>query len=404
MSAQLDPVLFVTEIIKELLQVDNGIESVVLFEPDDRLFKIRNGKDFFKVKINRDILDDFKGASELRTDEQFVNLKNIIEFNIYAQLLEQHALPNSFCISEKIINEKRSWANNGPYAIPRDDKFRDKMCGGLIKVQRYLEHKAKVSCLQSMKADLKLVNDLLASYCNGQHEIVASLQSMSFIKAALVCEIIDLEEENKKSINPEYLREYDDKIHSLLNIVRGTFINIKLPGFVKEYAVNIVNGDYNPRSLETDIVPFASNKTIFMARKFNEPESDRMKEIIETEFKKEDFKIVEGEVKDCGYVSEDILDKIKTSGFFIALITPLYELKKGKFSTSAWVLMEMGAAAAFERNIIPMADECVDSSEYSGKLPGDYQYELFSKTTFNSILKKVVGRIKNEYCKKCRIT
>jgi hypothetical protein len=124
-----------------------------------------------------------------------------------------------------------------------------------------------------------------------------------------------------------------------------------------------------------------------------------MKQIIENEFNKDGFTIQEGEVKDCGYVSEDILNKIKTSGFFIALITPVNELKSGKFSTSTWVLMEIGAASAFGRKIIPMVDLTVDDSEYSGKLQRDCQYELFSKDNFKDVLGKVIARVKNEYSK-----
>lgn len=402
MSQKIDPIAFVIEKIKELLQINNGIKHIKTFEPDTHTFTIIKGTEKFKVEISNENIEDFEGSSESVNSKQFIDLMNHIEFKIYTQLLKQNALPNSFRISEKIIDEKRNWATYVEHRISFDDNVQEYLYKGLMKSKKYLETKKRTLNLESIKKELLNVKFLLGLYDKEKtfSSNEGSSEWLSFLKAALVSEIIDLEEKRKGTSNRDYLREINNSINSLVDTLRDIhkgFFNIELPNFIRDYASDVKTNNFNPLSSEEDIVPFASNKVIFLARKFNEPESDKMKQIIESEFAKEGFTIQEGEVKDCGYVSEDILNKIKTSGFFIALITPVNELKSGKFSTSTCVLMETGAAVAFGRKVIPMVDESVDSSEYRGKLQRDCQDEQFSKDNFSDILRKVVDRIKKEY-------
>jgi hypothetical protein len=405
MSQKIDPRVFVIDKIKELLGISSGVNPFDNHQFRTKGFNIDIGKSTFQIKFPENDLEDFEGSSEYEKSEQFINLKNHIEFEIYVQLLHQYALPTSFRISEKLIDEKRHWQNDILFNTRYGKELNNKLNSGLKKLRKYLEVKAKALDVVALtKQEIGIIKNCLDWYeakstfdCNN-----VSSEFVSFLKAALVCELIGLEETRKETRNPKYLNEINDKINFLVDSLRDInkcFLNIELPGFIKDYASDIESKKYNPLSQDDGVVSFASNKVIFLARKFNEPESDSMKQIIENEFNKDGFTIQEGEVKDCGYVSEDILNKIKTSGFFIALITPVNELKSGKFSTSTWVLMEIGAASAFGRKIIPMVDLTVDDSEYSGKLQRDCQYELFSKDNFKDVLGKVIARVKNEYSK-----
>lgn len=406
MSHKIDPIVFITEIIKGLLQINSGILSGEDKANRTTYVDIKKGQNDYRVVIPTAYLRNLENASEHENSEQFVVFKNDIEFKICAQLLKQNALPHSFCMSEKIINEKRIWIkkdisfNN----VIFEPKLQRKFYEGLIKSKKYLKFKTKMISSAIMEEEKNNVKELLKFYEQNKtfyNNKNVSVEMLGFLKASLVCEIIDFEEKRKEIQTPVYLEEKHDNIYSLVDILRdgNGLLNIELPYFIIEYASDIKTKKFNPLDTNEDIVSFASNKMIFLARKFNDTDSDNMKQIIEKEFTKEGFIIVEGKVEDCGYVTEDILEKIKKSGFFLALITPVSEFKSGKFSASAWVLMEIGSAVAYDRKVMVLADNSVDTSEYESKLQRDCQYEPFSKGNLKSALEKVVDRIKNEYQK-----
>jgi len=142
-------------------------------------------------------------------------------------------------------------------------------------------------------------------------------------------------------------------------------------------------------------VPFASNKKVFVAHRFNET---KLVNRIKAELKKEDFGFTEGKVEDLGFITDDILNKIKESGFFLALITPFKEFKDEQFSTSSWILMEIGGAIAFKRNVLILAEDCIEQEEYARKLQAECQYEIFNREKdFDDKLMVAIDRIIKEW-------
>ena len=142
-----------------------------------------------------------------------------------------------------------------------------------------------------------------------------------------------------------------------------------------------------------DWVSFASNEIVFLAHRFIEQELvTQVKEALN----KQSFQYREGKVEHLGYITEDILAKIKESSFFLALITPADKFEKGKFSTSSWILMEIGVAIAYERKVAILAEDCVEQEEYARKLQPDAQYEVFKRENFKEALDKVIKRIVKE--------
>jgi len=142
-------------------------------------------------------------------------------------------------------------------------------------------------------------------------------------------------------------------------------------------------------------VSFASNKDIFLAHRFTESVLIAQ---VKDEIKKYGFNYQEGKVDDCGLITEDILDKIKRCSFFLVLITPLKEFKDGGYSTSSWLLMEIGVAIAFGRRCLILAEDKVDAEEFARKLQPDVQYETFNRTLdFPKKLNNAIERLKSEY-------
>jgi hypothetical protein len=141
-------------------------------------------------------------------------------------------------------------------------------------------------------------------------------------------------------------------------------------------------------------LPFASNKVVFLAHSFGE--EGLIKEI-ETKLTEQKFNFKEGKVEDLSSISEDILNKIRESGFFLALLTPKKEFKEKGFSAGPWILMEIGAALAYGRKVLILAEDEVDKDQYESKLQGDYEYLNFNRDNFPSKVKQAVGKIIKEW-------
>ncbi|MCX5711732.1 MAG: hypothetical protein NTY47_01500 [Candidatus Omnitrophica bacterium] len=145
-------------------------------------------------------------------------------------------------------------------------------------------------------------------------------------------------------------------------------------------------------------IPFASNKIVFLAHRFEEKDLINQ---IKDKLTKKGFEFKEGKVEDLGYISEDIINKIMSSGFFLALVTPYKEFKDGKSSTSAWILMEIGAAIAYERRVLMLAENCVEQDEYSRKLQSECQYEIFDREKdFGVKVDVAINRMEKEWDKR----
>lgn len=144
-----------------------------------------------------------------------------------------------------------------------------------------------------------------------------------------------------------------------------------------------------------DWVPFASNKKVFLAHRFNEIQIlGKVKERLTNE----GFEWREGKVEDLGFITEDILKKIKDASFFIAILTPSKEFNDGKFSTSSWILMEIGVAIAYERKVLMLAEDCIEQEEYARKLQAECQYEVFNREKdLDDRIKISIDRVKQEW-------
>ena len=141
---------------------------------------------------------------------------------------------------------------------------------------------------------------------------------------------------------------------------------------------------------EKNDIKVQKNNIVFIAHSFSEEKLVRgLKKYLE----QEKFKWVEGKRGDLGSISEDILEKIKKSSFFIAVMTKKDELKKGNFTISSWLIEEKGAAIAFGRNPLIMVENGVDR-HYVGFLQSDDQLIDFERDEFAHKMIDAVNMIK----------
>jgi len=213
----------------------------------------------------------------------------------------------------------------------------------------------------------------------------------------LLCENMFFLNTNGYIIGPRFTREMvakggDDNVNT--SIVSSTIKGkIRYEEMLREESVVLSE---HLKYFE-DWVPFASNKDVFLAHRFNE---EQLITQVKDEIKKCGFNYKEGKVDDCGYITEDILSKVRRCGFFLILITPLKEYKLGGYSTSSWLLMEIGVAIAFGRRCLILAEDRVDAEEFAHKLQPDVQYETFNRASdFPEKLKITIERLKLEYDK-----
>jgi hypothetical protein len=205
----------------------------------------------------------------------------------------------------------------------------------------------------------------------------------------LIEELSYLQEEKLISCMPEVLNKEhfakgDSVVVSILTKGRTEYQETMQKGIL---------GKLNYLKIFEDCVPFASNKIVFLAHSFGEEE---LIKIIENKLTEKEFSFTIGKVEDLSSITEDILNKIRESGFFVALLTPKKEFKEGGFSAGPWILMEIGAALAYRRTILILSEDVVDKDQYEAKLQGNHEYINFNRDNFSVKVDEAISKIINE--------
>jgi hypothetical protein len=139
-----------------------------------------------------------------------------------------------------------------------------------------------------------------------------------------------------------------------------------------------------------DVVPFAGNRQVFLAYQFTE---EKLVEGLKVHLQKNGFTWTEGKRDDLGSISQDIIDKIRTSGFFLAVMTGKDILPNDKYTTSSWLIEEKGVAIAYGRRPCLIVEGCIDR-HYVGFLQGDDQLIYFERDEFAKKMQDAVEFMK----------
>jgi hypothetical protein len=94
--------------------------------------------------------------------------------------------------------------------------------------------------------------------------------------------------------------------------------------------------------------------------------------------KHEKFEVMTGESA-CTYISRAILDRIKVCDLFLCLMTRDEVKADGTYTTSPWLLQEIGAAVALDKPLVLMVQDGVSGI---GGLQADWQRIHFTDKTF----------------------
>lgn len=227
-------------------------------------FIIRAGTSSFEVRFGRDEADDFEVALEqYRNTNYFHTLDNRIKFRIYL-ILGSAGLLSDFNISSELLEEKGEWLKNYRIDIEFSDWFSKVLYEGLQRLSNSLSEILSSTGLQidDIREDKDYVDGLVKYYEENGHlgSRGASMQSLSFLKAAAVSSILELEKRKKASSISRVQKRLDQEIYSIVAEIRKEhFRDIKLPECIYEYAIQIKNTPEEIEIVESIKQTIASN-------------------------------------------------------------------------------------------------------------------------------------------------
>ncbi len=133
----------------------------------------------------------------------------------------------------------------------------------------------------------------------------------------------------------------------------------------------------------------------FIARQFSESDGPLFDYLRDSVLAPISIKAVEGRVDNVEGFRGDILRKIRSSRFFICILTRREQLQGGTWASSVWLYQETGAAVALGKRPLILVENGMDE-HYAGELQKSYEYIPFSREAFQMPFDEVGRRIQND--------
>ncbi|MCD6360973.1 MAG: hypothetical protein J7M38_08910 [Armatimonadetes bacterium] len=206
------------------------------------LFRINIQGQNIDLQFNRGIMDDFEIAiKEHKDTDYYFNLENSVKFKIYVLLGSRGFIPD-FEVSSEFLNEKGQWLERYSVNVSFDERICEALYGGLRKLAEFLRQVLKdhKSGLRDMRAEKEYIDSLVQYYEKHGHlsSEGVGVESLGFLKAAAVCEIIEKEKEKMQTDIPRVKKEIDKQIYSIVESLReAPFPGIRLPECIRDYNI-----------------------------------------------------------------------------------------------------------------------------------------------------------------------
>ena len=216
---------FVRSLLPDATMEWGGVEQLAITDRAKRVI----------VRFGRSELEDFENVLDERNNlpVRYCNgIKNDVNFHMYMALGVEGMIPN-VRISSAMLEDEREWATH----ISLDARFADDLTKHLYRglttlaasLSRTLEADVK---LPDVERELKVVNDLITYYKknNNLDSPDVRRESLSYLKAAAVCAIIELEGQRAKAVLPRVKAAINNQIYSIFQtFLAEPFKRIKLP-------------------------------------------------------------------------------------------------------------------------------------------------------------------------------
>lgn len=219
-------------------------------------FTVEYNNERLIIEHGSEIIDDFDVALQKGfKDNYFYALESKLKFNSLIPIGEKGWLTNYF-ISNDFLYEKREWLSKFNLPIEFSSDLTESLYSGLIRLRDFLEsvlEKAELE-IEAIKNDKYRIQFSINYYeKNGNlNDRMISIDTLSYLKAALLAEIIFYERKKRFANLSRIKVEYDKKIYKLVRELRCTpFLEVKLPECIYEYYSNF----QSPRELKSQTSP-----------------------------------------------------------------------------------------------------------------------------------------------------
>lgn len=171
-------------------------------------------------------------------------------------------------------------------------------------------------------------------------------------------------------INPEHCVFGNDRYSK--DLTRGVLQNAK----------EIIEQDteYDSSDRKNDANKVRLSKTIFLGYSYREMDDEFVSGFKELLIDK-GYDVIDGKADGLGSISQAIIEKISISDIVVIVMTKRDKKENGKFTTSAWLLEEKGAALALKKDVGMFVEEEIDGADIGG-MQGDNQRFHFTRNNF----------------------
>jgi TIR domain len=185
------------------------------------------------------------------------------------------------------------------------------------------------------------------------------------------------------TLTQDKIKKLQEELQSIQTRTPTELVNIpmKLLQDIQDQLTSLKAG---PPKRTTNVKP----NSVFLSYRFAESE---YVEGLTALLKNAGFSVITGQNANT-FISQAILERIRSCEFFICLMTRADEKKDGSFTTSPWLLEEKGAALAMDKRIVLMVEDGVSDI---GGLQGDWQRINFSPKSFTIASIRAVEQLKS---------
>ncbi len=147
----------------------------------------------------------------------------------------------------------------------------------------------------------------------------------------------------------------------------------------------------NERQLVYQENPYAA----FVARQFAQADDALFAYLRNAVLAPIGIKALDGRVDNIEGFRGDILRKIRSSRYFICILTTRKQLLEGTWASSVWLYQETGAAVALGKQPLILVEDGMDE-HFAGEVQKNYEYIPFLRAAFQGPFGEVARRIRND--------
>jgi Predicted pPIWI-associating nuclease len=241
-------------------------------ELPDFTFRINLQEETTDVRFDRSEMDDFEIALErFQNTAYFHTLENRVRFRFFVALGSKGLIPY-VAISSELLREKGEWLKSLRTNVKFDPEFSAILYQGLkllaVSIGKTLASGLK---LPDVEAEQSVVANLTSYYEEKKHlnSTGASMESLSYLKAAAVCVIMEKEKSRGAAKIPRVRKAVDAEIYSIVSMIRDDpFRDIKLPEALHDYVLQ--HGEIAP-----------SKTPAFVRQTAPDPEQTKLDELLQ---------------------------------------------------------------------------------------------------------------------------